>query len=306
MNLRTIALTTTALVAIASAVNPAQAAGQYMGKVNLGLGLAFEDWGNDGGEDSNDVVDLEYTTLHGSASVNVPVNERINAQFDIFGAESLDEGWDCGGEGSVCGSFYGGFGAGAHLNYRDEDGALGVFGTVGRAAVGVTGSWDFVVYAAGLEGQYFCNQWTLSAQAGYLDSDESGYGLVVNAGFIRVGADYYPSPRLKLSGRVGYLDGDTSGSRLTSTFASDVSEWNWSFAVEYLIGRSVPVTAYLQYLGQNSEAYSPNEFEADRHEVRAGFRFLFGGNPAGDLIEADREGAGMESPDIITWPRFDF
>lgn len=296
MELRTIALTTTALVAIASAVNPANAAGQYMGKVNLGLGFAWEEWA-DGGEDSSDVTELDYATLHGSASVNVPYNDRVNFQFDIFGSESLDEGWDCGNE---CGSFYGGFGAGLHLNYRDEEGALGVFGTVGRAAIGETSSADFVVYGAGIEGQYFCNAWTFGAQAGYLDTDDSGYGLMKEAAFIRASANYYPSKRLKLSGGVGYVAGDTWG----SDDASDVTDWNWAFSIEYLFGKSIPVSTYLEYRGQHTEAYDSPEDEHDRHELRAGVRFMFGGG-GDDLMEADRDGAGFEMPDIITWLRFD-
>jgi hypothetical protein len=154
MNLKTIALATTALVAIAAA--PAQA-GQYVGKMNLGFGNAWEDY-NFGGENS---LDLDYTTLHGSASVNVPYNDRINVQIDIFGSASMDEAFSNGPDGS----FYGGFGAGLHLNHKDPAvGAIGVFGAVGRAAVGGTFSSDGAVFAAGLEGEYYCNAWTLSAQ----------------------------------------------------------------------------------------------------------------------------------------------
>jgi predicted porin len=294
MDLRRIALTTTALVAIATVASPAQA-GQYMGKVNLGFGHAWEDYSCDGGECS---LDLEYTTLHGSASVNVPYNERVNFQFDIFGNESLDEAFDCG---DTCGSFYGGFGAGAHLNYNDPQvGAIGVFGALGRAAAADTTPEDFVVFAGGLEAQYFCNAWTVSAQAGFLDTDQSGYGLVKEAGFIRVGGIYYPAKNLKISAGIGYLDGDT-----TSTDDPDtVSEWNWSFGIEYLFGKTMPISTYVEYRGQSSEAYSPNTYEADRHEGRIGVRFAFGPG-ADDLQKQDRDGAAFESPDILTWSRFD-
>lgn len=297
MELRSIALATTALVAIATFALPATAGGSsYMGKVNLGFGAAWEDW-SDGGE-SNDDIDLDYTTLHGSASVNVPYNDRVNLQFDIFGNESLDEAFADGPDGS----FYGGFGAGLHLNYRDPQvGALGVFGAVGRANVGGTSSSDMYVFAAGFEGEYYCNAWTLRAQVGYLDSDESGF-LVKEAGFIRAGVSFYPSKRLKLSGDVGYLDGETLTSAYYTPSLGDASEWNWAFSVEYLFGQTVPVSTYLEYKGQNSESDSTSpQTDADRHEVSAGVRFYFGGDS--DLQKADREGAGMSSPDIITWPR---
>lgn len=287
MELRSIALATTALVAIATFTQPAAAAGSsYMGKMNLGLGYAWEDW-FDGS------TELDYTTLHGSASVNVPYNDRVNLQFDIFGAESLDE-YD--GDN---GSYYGGFGAGLHLNYRDPQmGALGVFGTVGRAAIGSTSAYDFVVFAAGIEGEYYCNAWTLSAQAGYFDSDQSGYYMTQDAGFIRAGAAFYPSKRLKLAGSIGYLDGNTSD----EVDPDDVSVWNWGLSVEYLFGQTIPVSTYLEYRGQDMEVYDDNDSN-DRHEVRAGVRFFFGGDS--DLQKADREGAGLESPDILTWGRYD-
>jgi hypothetical protein len=287
MELRTIALATTALVAIATFAQPVSAAGSsYMGKVNLGLGYAWEDW-----FDGN--TELDYTTLHGSASVNVPYNDRVNFQFDIFGAESLDEYEDDDG------SYYGGFGAGLHLNYRDpEVGALGVFGTVGRAAIGSTSAYDFVVFAGGIEGEYYCNAWTLSAQAGLFDSDASGYYMIQEAAFIRAGAAYYPSKRLKLAGNVGYLDGNTSN----VVDPDDVTAWNWGLSIEYLFGQSVPVSTYLDYRGQSMEAYDGAD-QHDRHEVRAGVRFHFG--VTDDLQKADRQGAGFESPDILTWGRFD-
>lgn len=289
MNLKTIALATTALVAIAAA--PAEA-GQYMGKVNLGVGYASEDYDGFGGESN---FDLNYTTIHGSASVNVPYSDRVNLQFDVFGNASMDEKWDCG---PTCGSSYEGFGLGFHLNYKDPTvGGLGVFGTLGRANVGSTTDSEAVFFAAGLEGEYYCNAWTLSAQVGYMDSDSTVWGLVKNGGFARLGAAYYASKKLKLAGGVGYLNGDTT----TGVGASDVDVVNWNFSVEYLFGKSVPVSTYVEYKGQHLEQFSPNTDEIDRHEVRAGVRFYFGAGD--DLQKADREGASFESPDIMTWAR---
>jgi hypothetical protein len=288
MNLKTIALTTTALVAIASA--PAYA-GQYMGKVNLGVGFAWEDF-DTGGEG----YDANYSVLHGGASVNVPYSDRVNLQFDVFGSKSMD---DAGGEGTE-GSFYGGFGAGMHINYKDpSEGAIGVFASVGRANVGgVSFYTDGVVYAAGLEGEYYCNAWTLMAQVGYLDTDPEIYGLVKNAGFVRAGAAYYASNKLKLSGNVGYLNGGT----WNSGDVSDVEQWNWAFTLEYMFGKSVPVSTYVEYKGSDTEYYTSPAWTDERHEVRAGVRFYFG---AGDSLQkADREGASFEAPDILTWSRF--
>lgn len=293
MNLKMIALATTALVAIAAA--PAQA-GQFMGKINLGVGYAWEDY-SDGGESSDD-FDLGYTTIHGSASVNVPYNDRVNLQFDVFGNASMDEKWDCG---PTCGSSYQNNGLGFHLNYKDPTvGGLGVFASIGRADVGSTSDSDAVFYAAGLEGEYYCNAWTLSAQVGYADSDDSVWGLIKDAGFAKVGAAFYPSNKLKLAGSVGYLAGQTSH----TNNASDVDEWNWAFSVEYMFGKSVPVSTYIEYKGQTLDEFNNPQTEIDRHEVRAGVRFYFGGGD--DIQKADREGASFESPDIATWGRHYF
>lgn len=289
MKLRTIALTTSALVAVASLATSASA-GSYMGEVNLGGGYFWEEY-SDGGESWNN----DFSAIHGAASVNVPYNDVVNLQFDVFGAASMDNESD-GGEASD--SYYGGSGLGAHLNYRDSTGALGVFASVGRANIGSSFSSDYMVFAAGFEGQYFCNSWTLRAQVGYLDSDSNG-DLIQEAGYLDVGADYYASSKLKLSGSLGYLNGATSASES----ADDVTQWHWVLGVEYMFGKSIPVSTYLEYRGQSTETEDGSTDDSiDSNTVNVGVRFYFGGD--GDLMKADREGAGMSSPDLITWPRY--
>lgn len=292
MKVRAIALTTSALVAVAVFAAPASA-GQYTGKISLGAGYVWETF-EDGGE--GDKWDANTSGLQGAASVNVPYNDDVNIQFDIFGDKSMDNYTN--GDGPDQDSFYGGFGAAAHINYRDSVGALGVFAALGRAAASTGWASDFVVFAGGLEGQYFCNAWTLRSQIGYLDSDQEGW-LLQEAGFINVGADYYASNKLKLSGSVGYIDGATSG----SDNPDDVDGWNWTLGVEYVFGKSIPVSTYLEYAGYSStEQDGSDENDLDRHQVKAGVRFYFGGD--GDLMKADREGAGMKAPDILLAPKY--
>jgi hypothetical protein len=287
MKVRAIALTTSALVAVATFAAPASA-GSYMGKVNLGGGYFWEDYDN-----GDDNWDNNFSALHGAASVNVPYNDVVNLQFDVFGASSMDN------DGNGDESYYGGSGLGAHLNYRDSQGALGVFASVGRANVGSDSSSDYAFFAAGIEGQYFANAWTLTGQIGLLDSDDNGY-LIQDAGFVDVGAIYYASNKLKLTGSVGYLDGATSG----SGEPDDVSQWNWVLGAEYLFGKSVPVSTYLEYRGQSTETdYSGDDTgEVDSHAINVGVRFYFGGES--DLMKADREGAGMNTPDFVTRSRY--
>lgn len=286
MKVRAIALTTSALVAVAALAAPASA-GDYVGKINLGAGYTWDEY-DDGGEGS---FDNNFSAINGSASVNIPYNDVVNLQLDVFSAASMDN------EGDGDENYYGGSGLGVHLNYRDKEGALGVFASLGRANDGSSEDESHVVFAAGLEGQYFCNAWTLRGQVGYLDSDDNG-SLIQDAGFIDLGADYYASSKLKLSGSVGYMDGATSG----TDDPDDVTHWNWVLGAEYLFGKSVPVSTYLEYRGQSTETSSNGGtyWEVDTHTVNVGVRFYFGGN---DLMKADRDGAGMTIQDIITRPR---
>ena len=90
MKVKTIALASSALVAVATLAAPASA-GSYMGKVNLGVGHYWEDY-SDGGESSGD-WENNFTAIHGAASVNVPYNDRVNLQFDVFGAASALLRW---------------------------------------------------------------------------------------------------------------------------------------------------------------------------------------------------------------------
>jgi predicted porin len=152
-----------------------------------------------------------------------------------------------------------------------------------------------MVMVAGFEGQYYANAWTLRAQAGYLDSDSGdGYGyLVQEAGFLRAGADYYASKILKVSGEVGYLDGHTNSPD------EDATTWDWAVSAEYAFGKSVPVSAYVEYRGQQTEA---SDYQIERDAISVGVRFYFGGD--NDLQKADREGAGFSMPDMTTLSRY--
>jgi predicted porin len=155
-----------------------------------------------------------------------------------------------------------------------------------------------MVFAAGFEGQYFANSWTLTAQTGWLDSDDEG-DLVQSAGFVNLGAAYYASSKLKLSGGIGYLDGETDN----TTDTDDVTQWNWALGVEYLFGKSIPVSTYLEYRGQSVEEDNGGSIdEVDSHSLNVGVRFYFGGD--GDLMKADRDGAGMSSPDLQSLSRY--
>jgi long-subunit fatty acid transport protein len=259
-------------------ISPASA-GNMMGQVNLGLGMNWEEYSDGDGYEN----DIDFSSFHGSASVNIPYNDIVNLQLDVLGAASADN--VDGSKGNRGDSYFGGSGIGAHLNYRDQQGALGVFASVGRANEGSGSSDDYAVFAAGLEGQYFCNAWTLLAQVGYLDTDDDS-DMIQEAGYIDVGAIHYPSSRLKLSATVGYLNGTAPTSSTTSSFA-DVEQWHWTVGVEYLFGKSIPVSTYLEYRGLNTETHdtnTPGANEIDAHTLNVGVRSYFGSD--GDLTSS--------------------
>ena len=294
MQFKTLTLATTSLVALGLAAGSASAAGNvYAGKFSLSVGNAWENYGADGGESD---WDLNYPTIQGSGSVNVPYGQYINFQFDVNGAASLDDGYN--------GSFYGGFSGDVRAFWRDpEFGALGVYIAAGRANVGSTSSSDFAAWEFGIEGEHYCGNWTLRAHAGYLDSDIEGYTLQ-EAGRINFEALYYASQKLKLSAGLGYADGDLRSGPNPSSFV-DSSQWQWSIGLEYKFGRSIPAILQVQYLGQDVENEYGNEADMLRNALNIGLRFPFG-QTGDDLKTMDREGVGYEPVDIIITPKVYF
>jgi predicted porin len=210
----------------------------------------------------------------------------VNVQLDAFGDAAYANEDDDNNYGT-------GLGVGAHINYRDTQGLLGVFAATGRSSGIDENTTSF--FAGGLEGQWYCDSWTLSGMLGYLDSgyDEDGGEAVTssftNAGFARIGAAYYASKRLKLSADVSYADGEQDG--------DDATLWDWNAGIEYLFSPAVPASLYVEYRGMNSENEADNR-ELQSHGVNVGVRFHFG---ATDLMHADRAGASASLPAINRW-----
>ncbi len=271
MNLKNLALISTSLVALGFSATASQAAAT-MGRIDLG----FTQWFDDGGEGS-----YNWPSVTGWGRVNIPYNDRVNLQLEFFGDGSL---YGSGGEGSIG---VGNVGAGAHINWRDsKEGLLGIFGATGR--VWDTYYYSTPVFMAGLEGQYYCGQWTFYGQAGYMDSDTSSYSLQ-NAGFVRALVSYYPSPKLKMSAGVEYMAGDYE-----NTY--NATAWAWEASGEYWFGKSVPIAVTLKYRGRDSTIdYSSSPSELNSNAVTGGISIFFGG---GDIEEADREGNSTEIQDF--------
>lgn len=266
MNLKTIALATTALVAFAAA--PANAAAPIYGQVSLSFGHTSID------QDTTLTNDLDedHTNVAGGARIAIPYSSNVMVQVGVSGDSTFanvdnDD------------TYSGGFGADLHINWRDaSDGTLGVFAAVGRSNSIDDESAPY--FAAGLTGQYFCDQWTFSGQLGYIDSGDDP-DFLHNAGFARAGAAYYASKRLKISADVAYGNGEQD------TNDGDASFWAWGVGADYWFGGSVPASVFIDYRGLDSEtnADSP-DLGITTHLVSLGLKFHFNGT---DQVDSDRQ-----------------
>jgi hypothetical protein len=280
MQFKTIALATTSLVAAYLAVAPAHAASSMMGDVSLGFAPNWEesDFGGEG------TFDNDYSSVLGRGRVNVPYSDTVNVQLDVVGRTSLDTNDDVFGGKSIG---FGHFGIGGHINYRDDQGLLGVFGGAGR----VHDFFGSAVFLAGIEGQYYCGPWTFRGQLAYLDSDSQDFFLLKNAGVARAGVSYYMGKQWKFTGDLAYIDGEQG------FFEQDASQWAWGVGAHYWFGKSVPVSAFVEYRGRHAEVadFGDPDNELDAHTFNLGLTFHFGGD---GFEDADRNGASVDLPDM--------
>lgn len=275
MQFKTLALATTSLVSLGFALPAASAApAPMMGDVSLGYGYNWLDGGETGG------FEFEYPAIFASGRVNLPTSDLVNVQVGFAGWTSMED--------SIFGGKASNFLAQGGLNYRDDQGLLGFFAGAGRAD-----DYFFFgapIYVAGIDGQYYCGAWTLSAQLGYLDAGE-GSNLLRNAGYAQLGVDHYMG-KWKFSVRGAYADGEVGG---YYAYGADVEEWAWTLGVHYWLGQSMPVSIFAEYRGRTVDVGSGGTgTELDEDAVNAGFTFHFGG---GGFQEADRKGASTEMVD---------
>ena len=291
MNRKIGALTAGAFVAVAGMAAPASATG-VMGDVRLGLTHNWTDasFGSTGFGDYSGKWDGHFTSISGGGRVNLPYSETLNIQLDLNATTSLDDSY-LSGEATELTDDTSAIVFGGHINYRDQQGLLGVFLGTGRAH-NVIGA---PVFMAGLEGQYYLTEWTFSGQLGYLDSGRAL--LLQEAGFIKAGAAYYPMTQVKLEASVAYVDGQNN----IDTIPVDVQQWAWSVGAHYWFGKSIPVSGFVEYKGRSEELSlaGAGNADADANALSVGVVFHFGG--AG-FKDADRNGASVALPDAGLFP----
>jgi len=281
MQVKTLALATTSLVALGLAVAPAaQAAGPapMMGRVDIDFSHYWDDFGSEGSS-----FEDEYVTWQGIGRVNIPVDELHIFQVDIWGGYSLDDG-----DGR---DQFGNAGAGVHFGHRDPEFYLGVFGALGRA--NSLGDWSGINQVAGFEGQWLCERFTIYPQIGYWDS-HFGDGLLGNAGFARLELRFYPQDRTKITGAVKYIDGEVGNG---SSSEVDSDGWDGVVRVDHMMGRGW-VAVFAEVGFRSSETHwSWGDEELDVTRANVGFTFYLGGPDTPSLIYHDRNGVALSSPD---------
>ena len=278
MQLKNLALATTSLVALCLAM-PANAAAPIYGQVSLSFGHT---WLDQDSSLSND-LDEDFTDLTGGARVAIPYSSTVMVQVGVSGDSTF-------ANADNDDNYSGGFGADLHVNWHDaSDGTLGVFAAVGRS--NSINDESTAYFAAGLTGQYFCDQWTFFGQLGYID-DSDDPDFLHNAGFVRGGAAYYASKRLKISADLAYGDGEQVSND------GDASLWAWGLGVDYWFGGSVPASVFVQYRGLDSETNADGTDEGiTTHTVNVGLKFHFNGT---DEVDSDRQ-FNAELPNFSRW-----
>ncbi len=281
MNWKLLTLTTTSLVVLGLSAGQASAAA--MGTVSMGVGHTWQD--DDAVADANDDIDDDFANIYGSAKVNIPYSQTVNLQVDAFGDATFANESDDNNYGT-------GFGLGAHINYRDTSGLLGVFGSFGRSSSIDEDTASFSAF--GFEGQLFCDTWTLLGQIGYLDSgdddDANSEGDFLNsAGYIQGGVSYYANRNVRLSGVLTYADGEQN--------EDDVVLFEWVLGAEYLFSPAVPAGVFAEYRGVDIDQ-DDDDIGMQNHTLRFGVRIHFG---ATDLVTSDRSGASASLPEFQRW-----
>jgi hypothetical protein len=123
MKLNKIGVTAASLVVLAFGSSNAFAGA--MGSVSIGTGHTWQDE-----EDAEDQDDA-FMNLFVGGKVNIPYSQTVNLQLDAFGDAAYANEDDDNNYGT-------GVGVGAHINYRDAQGLLGVFAATGRVPRGST------------------------------------------------------------------------------------------------------------------------------------------------------------------------
>jgi hypothetical protein len=259
-------------------------ANKFTGNVSLAVGQTFQD-------DFGGVFDDSYTSISGDAKLNVAFSSNINLQLDFAGAGSFADD-NFGASLDRDASFQGA----AHLYYRNDKYAVGVFGGLGVSSGATFGpATDAEYYFAGVQGQYYWNNFTFGVDVGYFDSSADVFGgpddlFYSDAWFTNAEVRWYASEKVTVTANVGYMSGEAFFG------GADLDTWRWGAKVEYWPETKEPLSLWVAYDGRNTEAdFGGGSVDKDTHTVKIGVTFHFGVD--GTSQDNDRNGPAFNQMD---------
>lgn len=237
--------------------------------------------------DDSDSLD-SYTSLGGSAKADIPFNDNVGIQLDIYGEGNLTNV-------TQSEDYVAGFLAGVHLNYREPGEYLyGVFAGTGTVSNAESSSGVAQQFLAGVEGQYHMADWTFYGQGGITDIESSSTNSdwAENAWFARgVVRKYFNGGDGKLQADALFIAGDISD--------DEFQGWTWGVEAEHLLkdyGNGF-VAGFVRYEGYNfdEDLTGGGGDSSSAHVVKVGIKVNWGySNP----MMRDHYGAGVDFADM--------
>jgi len=228
--------------------------------------------------------DSHAWVLGGAGRINYWWSPTSSVQFDVQGDGATYTGQTSGPSRFSAFSYL----IGAHVNWRDQRGLLGLFGGAGDASQDEIGpASGFRHGLIGAEGQLYWNMITLYGQGGYdstIGGLSSGPGTLdsIHAWFVRGTARGYLTPNDRLEGTIFYANGShdfTAGAPNV-----DFNETLWRAKYEHKFNAS-PFALFAAYQGTRTAFLDEVVFD---HRFIGGVRIYFGENTlhAGDVSGA--------------------
>jgi hypothetical protein len=254
----------------------------YAGTIEVYLGGAFVT-GESGNADSQFDEQSNFFIFGGSGRASVPWSNSFSTQFDV----DADGRWV--DEDADSGMFVASAQVGAHASLRDPEAYLiGLFGGIG--SVGIHDDDNGKFWFAGIEGQYYWNDFTIYGQGGYMD--QTGHDDNFHAAwFVRGVGRYFWTDNTMIQGELAYANGEQD------TNDRDMDLFAWGLRLDHQF-MAAPVTGFAAYEGGYYDNCCGDGGDFTEHAFKVGAKFVFGAN---SLKHNDRAGATLDLPSFGRW-----
>ncbi len=278
-------------VALFAFAGPASAA-DYEREMGLIVSGVVDSWAGvqfiDDGTDDDTVF-----TNGGEGLLSLPLGDNISIQSDVkyeYNTNATESPIDI----DVAGPRFS-YQFATHGSWRDPSrGLIGAFGGMGSidSSTGIGFSFREDYRFVGGEAQFYLDNFTLYGQGGYVETDNSFFGL--DDGFFARGVvRYFPTSdsRIQLEGT--YINMDYFG-----PIADDIEVFSVKARYDFVLA-GMPVIGdtpiYVGYRGtfRDSCAVEGTQ-DVDDHTIMIGTSYSF----SGDRLTVDRQGATLDTPDF--------